>query len=176
MNNFIIKESKDFEDYVSLIKNINFGKDHDRFILSMAKYCGILEKKLKFGDYRKQYLVYDKTLIVGNRFRETLIGTFGLYNHILKENELVDWLSWFGVKKQYQKKGFGSMILSLAIKKLKEINNNAKNLYLFTDTSENFYIKNGFILLGTTQELIDKGISSDKISFHLNDKILYKNL
>ncbi len=90
------------------------------------------------NDKIKYYLAY-----LGNE----IIGITGLYSYVDKwPNDA--WIGWYGVKKEYRNKGFGSQILEWTINKAKE--EEYETIRLYTDMNENkkaieLYKKNGFI-------------------------------
>ena len=71
------------------------------------------------------------------------VGVTGIYE-ILEYPDTV-WLSWFGIKKEYRKLGYGKQILDYTIKTAKENNKKYLRLYTFeiwNNEAQAFYKRN----------------------------------
>ena len=96
------------------------------------------------------YIVYDN---------DEPIGVVGLYSY--NEYPTDAWLSWFGVLKQYRKKGYGSAIFDFFEKLSKE--KGYKTIRVYTDdefsSAINLYNKKGMI-----KEYYSNELESDEIN------------
>ena len=135
----------------------------------IAKNCKIM-RKLKFEELTKQnikvaartqyeifpnssaYVTYKKKVTGKNDhlYRAFIayngdepIGVTGIYE--IPEYADTLWLSWFGVKKEYRKLGYGKQLLDYTIKIAKEHNKKYLRLYTFeiwNETAQEFYKRN----------------------------------
>ena len=71
------------------------------------------------------------------------VGVTGIYE--IPEYSDTAWLSWFGIKKEYRKLGYGKQILDYTIEKAKALNKKYLRLYTFeiwNSESQSFYKRN----------------------------------
>ena len=156
------KTLNDFADIINPVTGMDF-KCNDDTLCSFAEYLNI------FPDDRKD--CYNKTWeIFLIKCATRTIGITGYY--ILKDMPKIPWLTWFGVINQYQKCGIGSFILDQTFRFVKK-HYNADYMYVYCiDDVIDFYIKNGFKLMGKAKDLnmMDKCESEtdNVLSFDLN--------
>lgn len=71
------------------------------------------------------------------------VGVTGIYE--IPEYSDTVWLSWFGIKKEYRKLGYGKQILDYTIERAKELNKKYLRLYTFeiwNNEAQEFYKRN----------------------------------
>ena len=71
------------------------------------------------------------------------VGVTGIYE--IPEYSDTAWLSWFGIKKEYRKLGYGKQILDYTIEKAKNLNKKYLRLYTFeiwNSEAQSFYKRN----------------------------------
>lgn len=94
---------------------------------ALKEYKDIIMRK---QEYQKNYIVYDN---------DKLVGITGLYtNEPLEETNSI-WLGWFGVLKQYRKKGYGIKILKETMEIAKDLSKKypIKYFRLYTSSKDN---------------------------------------
>ena len=94
------------------------------------------------------------------------VGIVGLYAY--KNYPKDAWLGWFGVSKQYQRKGYGKQILSFA--KNEALNNGFNTLRLYTDEEDNFIATKLYERLGMIKE---EYINKDDIHLQISKTLIY---
>lgn len=137
----------------SLIADIDFGSScQDEFALSVKDYIGhvnprktvppeVWELRIAYDDIRHPYVP---------------VGVIGWYNWPITD-EKFPWLSWFGVRKQFQGQGYGKKLLWWTVDELAGWFPKAEYVYVFTDTAKDFYTKGGFQYRGKSSELTASG-------------------
>ena len=155
-------ESMIIDEILNIYESIS-GKER------IKQNCKII-KKLRFEEIRKDnikvvaklqyeifpnssaYSVY-KSKITGERkdlyigyiayMGDKPIGVTGIYE--IPEYSDTVWLSWFGIKKEYRKLGYGKQILDYTIEKAKTLNKKYLRLYTFeiwNSEAQIFYKRN----------------------------------
>lgn len=142
------KTLDDFSEIVNPVTGMDF-KCNDYTLCSFAKYLNILPDD-RSDCYNKTWEIF---LI---KCATKTVGVTGYY--ILKDTPKIPWLTWFGVIKEYQNCGVGSFLLNKTLKFVKK-HLGADYMYVYCiDDVKNFYIKNGFKLLGRAKDIgmVDK--------------------
>ncbi len=97
-------------------------------------------------------------------FNNEIIGCGGI-NY--KENHTIGYISWDFFHPNYQRQGYGSMILNYRINKLKGDNNIKQIIVRTTQLVYRFYEKNGFRLIEQAKDYWAKGYDLYKMEYKL---------
>lgn len=129
-----------------VLKNLRFeeiSKDNIR-VAAKLQY-EIFPNSSAYSVYKSKVTGERKDLYMGYiaYIGDKPVGVTGIYE-IPKYSDTV-WLSWFGIKKEYRKLGYGKQILDYTIKKAKDYNKKYLRLYTFeiyNNEAQEFYKKN----------------------------------
>lgn len=105
----------------------------------------IFYKSSAYSVYKSKVTGKNKTLYMAYiaYIENEPIGVTGIYE--IPEYSDTVWLSWFGLKKEYRKLGYGKQIFDYTIKIAKTLNRKYLRLYTFeiwNDEAQEFYKKN----------------------------------
>jgi len=173
---FKLIEPTTLNECIPIVKDITMGDVEDQvyFLGSLAGYVGVIPQRRDYvkGIWKLKFAYFEDDL-------STPIGTTGWYKWPPLDSEGCIWLSWFGIRKPYERKGYGSVLLQQTIDEIKnEHKDKYRWLYVFTDNADKFYQSCGLERLGSIKELIDKkfpGINEDT-GFNLDEIVLRKQL
>ena len=141
-----INFSRRIEDYKPILEGLidDFGYVYYHAILC---WCQIISDKDNQNCFWRVYLIDSDGATV---------GICGLYSQYPNNNDEL-WLGWFGILKEYRRKGIGTTVLSLLQQHAILIG--AKRIMSYVDKSGEalpFYIKNGFQTIGSVKEYLSK--------------------
>lgn len=156
-------------DCEPIVRDIKMGDAADQryFLGSLAQYIGLIE-----SDSPREKGIWEIRFAYNEN---DTIGTTGWYEWPPLDKEGVVWLSWFGIRKQYERKGYGRILLQ---KTIDELVGKYKWLYVFTDDADKFYEKCGFEKLGSIRDLIAQGYPgiNEDTGFNLDEIVLRRPL
>jgi len=170
---FTLIEPVSLSDYIPIIKDVYFDNISSQrcFVATCATYVGLIEDEEISGVWQ-QRIAYS-----GDHYHRVPVGITGWYSHPPFDLPRI-WLGWFGVRKEFQGKKYGSLLLMDTIDAIKSDVVGIDELFVFTDTGAGFYQKCGFEKLGSIGELCKKkypGIDKDT-GFNLNEIVLMKKI
>ena len=170
---FSLIEPVSLSDYIPIIKDIYFGNINDQrhFVATCATYVGLIEDESKSEVWQQRIAYW------GDHYHRVLIGITGWYSHPPFDLRRI-WLGWFGIRKEFQGKKYGSLLLTDTIDAIKSDVVGIDELFVFTDDGSGFYQKCGFEKLGSIGELCEKKYPGiDKYAgFDLNEIVLMKKI
>lgn len=170
---FTLIEPVSLSDYIPIIKDVYFDDISSQrcFAATCATYVGLIENEEISGVWQ-QRIAYS-----GDHYHRVPVGITGWYSHPPFDLPRI-WLGWFGIRKEFQRKKYGSLLLMDTIDAIKSDVVGIDELFVFTDTGAGFYQKCGFEKLGSIGELCKKkypGIDTDT-GFNLNEIVLMKKI
>jgi GNAT superfamily N-acetyltransferase len=129
-------ETKQIEQFIPVLREVELG---DRFLLAMLHWCG-------FGRRSTPLDIWHVFLV--QRARETL-GVIGLYRQPGMSKQ-VGWIGWFGIRRRFRRKGYGTSAVQGLIAFAQEIG--CKTLWVYTGSKDKaamrFYQSLGFGIVG----------------------------
>jgi len=81
-------------------------------------------------------IIVGSTAYVTARYSGVLVG----FGRILTDGATIAYINFMAVNRKYQRKGIGQHILKLLI----DVANNVNSIYLYTNTADSLYLRNGF--------------------------------
>lgn len=134
------------KQYCKITKKLRFEEISRNNIKVAAKLqYDIFPTSSAYSVYKAKVTGKDKDLYVGYiaYLDNEPIGVTGIYE--IPEYTDTVWLSWFGVKKEYRKYGYGKQIFDYTVKVAKDYNKKFLRLYTFeiwNNEAQKFYKKN----------------------------------
>lgn len=129
-----------------IIRNLRFEEISKENIKVAAKLqYGIFPTSSAYSVYKSKITGERKSLYIGYiaYLKDEPIGVTGIYE--IPEYSDTVWLSWFGIKKEYRKLGYGKQIFDYTIEIAKDLNKKYLRLYTFeiwNNEAQKFYKKN----------------------------------
>ena len=129
-----------------IIKKLRFEEiNKDNIKIAAKLQYEIFPKSSAYSVYKSKVTGERKDLYMGYiaYMENEPVGVTGIYE--IPGYEDTAWLSWFGIKKQYRKLGYGKQILEYTIKVAKNYNKKYLRLYTFeiwNSEAQKFYKKN----------------------------------
>ncbi len=176
--NIKLIEPVSITDYAPIVKDVSFGnlEDNEQALGSYGRYVGLLEPRRNpafIGENGQPDVWEQRVAYFADKYPLEPLGVTGWYLWPPFNLDRI-WLGWFGIRKQYQRQGYGKLVFDATIKEINKEFPTIKWLFVFTDNADKFYQKCGGERLGTIQELIDAkypGIDKDT-GFNLNEVVL----
>lgn len=134
------------EQNCKIIKKLRFEEISKNNIKVVARLqYEIFPNSSAYSVYKSKIAGERKDLYIGYiAYMEDIpVGVTGIYE-ILEYSDTV-WLSWFGIKKEYRKLGYGKQILDYTIEMAKALNKKYLRLYTFeiwNSEAQKFYKRN----------------------------------
>lgn len=134
------------EQNCKIIKKLTFKEINKNNIKVAARLqYEIFPNSSAYSVYKSKVIGKRKDLYIGYiaYIEDIPVGVTGIYE-IPKYSDTV-WLSWFGVKKEYRKLGYGKQILNYTIEMAKALNKKYLRLYTFeiwNSEAQEFYKRN----------------------------------
>lgn len=134
------------EQNCKIIKKLRFEEiSKDNIKVAAKLQYEIFPNSSAYSVYKSKAIGERKDLYIGYiAYMEDIpVGVTGIYE-IPKYSDTV-WLSWFGVKKEYRKLGYGKQILDYTIEMAKALNKKYLRLYTFeiwNSEAQAFYKRN----------------------------------
>ena len=156
---FSVFQSKNVHDYKPIFEGLvnDFGYIYYKTIL---KWCGILDDDKGENKYWQVYLI---------RWEDKTVGICGLYSlYEFRTDEL--WLGWFGVIPEMRNLNIGKYALDWMKENAKSIG--CKKIKSYIDKSQKplpFYEKNGFHLVSTVGEYLERHTELTLDSFEIEE-------
>lgn len=129
-----------------VVKNLRFEEiDKDNIKVAAKLQYEIFPNSSAYSVYKSKITGTRKGLYIGYiaYMGNMPVGVTGIYE--IPEYPDTVWLSWFGIKKEYRKLGYGKQILDYTIKMAKENNKKYLRLYTFeiwNNEAQAFYKRN----------------------------------
>lgn len=134
------------EQNCKIIKKLRFEEiSKDNIKVAAKLQYEIFPNSSAYSVYKSKITGERKDLYIGYiaYIEDIPVGVTGIYE-ISKYSDTV-WLSWFGVKKEYRKLGYGKQILDYTIEMAKALNKKYLRLYTFeiwNSEAQAFYKRN----------------------------------
>lgn len=129
-----------------IMRNLRFEEISKENIKVAAKLqYEIFPASSAYSVYKSKVTGERKSLYIGYiaYLKDEPIGVTGIYE--IPEYSDTVWLSWFGIKKEYRKLGYGKQIFDYTIERAKDLNKKYLRLYTFeiwNNEAQKFYKKN----------------------------------
>lgn len=134
------------EQNCKIIKKLRFEEISKNNIKVAARLqYEIFPNSSAYSVYKSKITGERKDLYIGYiaYIEDIPVGVTGIYE--IPEYSNTVWLSWFGIKKEYRKLGYGKQILDYTIEMAKELNKRCLRLYTFevwNSEAQAFYKRN----------------------------------
>lgn len=134
------------EQNCKIIKKLRFEEINKNNIKVAARLqYEIFPNSSAYSVYKQKITGERKDLYIGYiaYMEDTPVGVTGIYE--IPEYSDTIWLSWFGIKKEYRKLGYGKQILDYTIEMAKALNKKYLRLYTFeiwNNEAQAFYKRN----------------------------------
>lgn len=144
INEKLTKE--EIEQNCKIIKKLRFEEINKNNIKMASRLqYEIFPNSSAYSVYKSKITGKIKDLYIGYiaYMEDTPVGVTGIYE--IPEYSDTVWLSWFGIKEEYRKLGYGKQILDYTIKKAKELDKKYLRLYTFeiwNKVAQTFYKRN----------------------------------
>lgn len=146
MEEIKLKDKEKINENCKVLKKLSFEEISKENIKIAAKLqYQIFPTSSAYSVYKSKINGERKSLYMGYiaYLKDEPIGVTGIYE-IPKYSDTV-WLSWFGIKEEYRKLGYGKQIFEYTLKKAKALNKKYLRLYTFeiwNSVAQEFYKKN----------------------------------
>lgn len=141
-----ISGKEKIEQNCKIIKKLRFEEINKNNIKMASRLqYEIFPNSSAYSVYKSKITGKIKDLYIGYiaYMEDTPVGVTGIYE--IPEYSDTVWLSWFGIKEEYRKLGYGKQILDYTIKKAKELDKKYLRLYTFeiwNKVAQTFYKRN----------------------------------
>lgn len=142
----VISGKQKIEQNCKILKKLNFNKISKNNIKVAAKLqYEIFPNSSAYSVYKSKITGERKDLYIGyiSYIEDIPIGVTGIYE--IPEYSDTVWLSWFGIKKEYRKLGYGKQILDYTIEMARALDKKYLRLYTFeiwNSEAQAFYKRN----------------------------------
>lgn len=164
MVKFKLIEPVSLTEYIPVIRDVKFHdidesgevvEEQTLFLQHCAEYTNLLPYEENDGVHIwHQKIAYLENTVP--RFTLYPVGITGWYSYPPVDKNRM-WLSWFGIRDEFQRKGYGTLLLQQTIDLILQEYDTIDYLYLFTAGAPLFYEKCGFERLGVAEDLVASG-------------------